>query len=89
MGSQNDIQAARRQSRNYGNNAQNIAKWRALGQGSECILQRQKAHGKIEAHNVEMRTEEEQRSKMQKFMCKVTLMDVTTQFQRSKAKERK
>ena len=61
----------------------------AIGQGSECILQRQISHGKIEAHNVEMRAEEEQRSKMQKFMCKVTLMDVTTQFQRSKAKERK
>jgi hypothetical protein len=61
----------------------------ALGQGSECILQRQKSHDKIEAHKVEMRAEEELRSKMQKFMCKVTLMDVTTQFQRSKAKERK
>ena len=50
------------------------------------IPQRQEAFGKIEAHNVEMRAEEEQRSKVQKFMCRVTLMDVTIQFQRSKAK---
>ena len=63
--------------------------FQALGQGPQYIPQRQEKFGKIEAHNVEMRAEEEQRSKVQKFMCRVTLMDVTIQFQRSKAKGRK